>query len=99
MLITLLNEIKRPIRISDESGAPTPDGYARWLKDKHHKQKQSEYRSVFLTLEAGDITANQLDALADIIRDFSAEGKARTGFVQNIALSYVHEDDLPSPLF
>ena len=89
------DEIKRPIRISDESGSATPDGYARWLKANTIKQKQSDYRSVFLTLEAGDITANQLEALAGMIRDFSAEGKARTGFTQNIALRYVHEDDLP----
>ncbi|WP_299292195.1 nitrite/sulfite reductase [Nitrosopumilus sp.] len=89
------DEIKRPIRISDESGSGTPDGYARWLKANTEKQKQSGYRSVFLTLEAGDITANQLEALAGMIRDFSAEGKARTGFTQNIALRYVHEDDLP----
>ena len=89
------DEIKRPIRISDEGGSATPDGYARWLKANTEKQKQSDYRSVFLTLEAGDITANQLEGLAGIIRDFSAEGKARTGFTQNIALRYVHEDDLP----
>ena len=90
------NEIKRPIRISDESGGDTiPDGYARWLKTNTVKQIQSEYRSVFLTLEAGDITASQLYALADVIRNFSSEGKGRSGFVQNIALRYVHEDDLP----
>ncbi|AFS82492.1 nitrite/sulfite reductase [Candidatus Nitrosopumilus sediminis] len=90
------NEIKRPIRISDESGNDTtPDGYARWLKTNTVKQSQSDYRSVFLTLEAGDITASQLYALADIIRNFSSEGKARSGFNQNIALRYVHEDDLP----
>ena len=71
-----------------------PDGYARWLKTNTVKQKQSDYRSVFITLEAGDITSNQLAVLADIIRDFSSEGKARTGFVQNVALRYVHEDDL-----
>ena len=90
------DEIKRPIRISDESGSSTPDGYARWLKTNTVKQKQSDYRSVFITLEAGDITANQLNALAEIIRNFSYEGKARAGFVQNVALRYVHEDDLPS---
>ena len=89
------DEIKRPVRITDESGAGTPDGYARWLKTNTIKQKQSDYRSVFITLEAGDITANQLNSLAELIRDFSAEGKARNGFVQNIALRYVHEDDLP----
>jgi sulfite reductase (ferredoxin) len=89
------NEIKRPIRISDESGMTTSDGYARWVKTNTIKQKQSDYRSVFITLEAGDITANQLNALASLIRDFSSEGKARSGFLQNIALRYVHEDDLP----
>lgn len=90
------NVIKRPIRISDESGSDTtPDGYARWLKTNTVKQTQADYRSVFLTLEAGDITSSQLSALADIIRNFSSEGKARSGFSQNIALRYVHEDDLP----
>lgn len=59
------------------------------------RQTQPDYRSVFLTLEAGDITSSQPYALADIIRNFSSEGKARTGFTQNIALRYVHEDDLP----
>ncbi|MGI9565612.1 MAG: nitrite/sulfite reductase [Nitrosopumilus sp.] len=90
------NEVKRPIMITDESGAGnTPDGYARWLKTNTVKQKQSEYRSVFVTLEAGDITSSQLEAFAGIINDFSSEGKARSGFVQNVALRYVHEDDLP----
>jgi len=88
--------IKRPIQISDENGGETiPDGYARWLKTNTVKQTQEGYRSVFLTLEAGDITASQLYGLADIIRNFSSEGKGRSGFAQNIALRYVHEDDLP----
>jgi len=86
--------IKRPLRISDESKSSTPDGYTRWLKTNTMKQKQPEYYSVFLTLEAGDITSNQLTALAAIIQEFSSEGHARSGFVQNIALRYVHEDDL-----
>ena len=100
-VITQLNvddtpdEIKRPIRISDESGSGPTDGYARWLKTNTVKQKQTGYRSVFITLEAGDITASQLNAFANIIREFSSEGKARVGFVQNVALRYVHEDDLP----
>ena len=89
------DEIKHPIRVSDESGSGSPDGYARWLKTNTETQKQSDYRTAYITLEAGDITSSQLQALADIIRDFSAEGKARAGFVQNIALRYVHEDDLP----
>ena len=88
-----INEIQRPISVSNES-ASVPDGFARWLKTNTVKQKQSGYYSVFVTLEAGDITSNQLNALAELVREFSSEGKARTGFVQNVALRYVHEDDL-----
>ena len=88
-------EIKKSIRISDENGTLISDGYARWLKNNTLQQKQSEYYSVFLTLEAGDITSSQLTALSTIVREFSSEGHARAGFVQNIALRYVREDDLP----
>ena len=91
---TTPDKITRPLKISDESGSSVPDGYARCLKTNTIKQKQSEYRSVFITLEAGDITSNQLNSMATLIREFSSEGKARTGFVQNVALRYVHEDDL-----
>ena len=91
---TTPDKITRPLKISYESGGPVPDGYARWLKTNTIKQKQSDYRSVFITLEAGDITSNQLNSMANLIREFSSEGKARTGFVQNVALRYVHEDDL-----
>ena len=90
------NNIKRPIKITDENANQTiPNGYARWLKTNTVKQKQSDYRSVFVTLEAGDITSNQLEAFANIISDFSSERKARSGFNQNVALRFVHEDDLP----
>lgn len=88
------SEVRRPIRISDESGESAPDGFARWVKSNTVQQKQSDYYSVFITLEAGDITSNQLTTLAEIIRDFSAEGKARTGFNQNVAIRFVHGDDL-----
>jgi len=88
------NEITRPVTISTESGS-VPDGYSRWLKTNTYQQSQNDYRSVFVTLEAGDITANQLRSIAQITRDFSAEGFARNGFSQNIILRYVHETDLP----
>ena len=89
------NEIKRPISVSSKNGS-IPDGYARWLKTTTYKQKQEEYRAVFITLESGDITANQLRVMAEIAKDFSAEGFARNGFSQDIILRYVHESDLPN---
>jgi len=89
------NEIKRPISVSSENGSVS-DGYARWLKTTTYKQKQEEYSAVFITLESGDITASQLRAMAEITKDFSAEGFARNGFSQDIILRYVHESELPN---
>ena len=86
--------IQRPIRISDESGGQHA-GYAKWMATNTFAQKQESYHTVFVSLEAGDITSNQLRMLAEIIQDYSAEGTGRLGFVQNIALRYVHRDDLP----
>ena len=90
-----INEIQRPISVNDES-ASVPDGYARWEKTNVEKQSQSGFNSVFIGLEAGDITANQLRSVAEIIRDYSAEGFGRNGFSQNIVIRYVHDDDLKS---
>ena len=90
------NEIKSPIRISEETPSQNPDGFTRWYNTNTFKQKQDGYRSVFITLESGDITANQLRSLANVCRDFSAEGFARNGFSQDVALRYVREEDLPA---
>ncbi len=89
-------EIKKPIRISESSGSSNPDGYSRWYKTNTFKQKQDGYRSVFIALEAGDITANQLREIANICREFSSEGLGRTGFNQDIVFRWVPEDDLPT---
>ena len=89
------NEIKHPITISDTDGKPTPEGYSRWLKTSTFKQKQDGHYSVFINLEAGDITSNQLYALAKICREFSAEGFARNGFSQEVVFRWIREADLP----
>ena len=89
------NEIRRPISVSNDV-ASVPDGFARWQKTNVEKQSQDGFNSVFIGLESGDITANQLRSVAEIIRDYSAEGFARNGFSQNIVIRYVHDDDLKS---
>ena len=88
-------EIKRPIKVSENTGDSAKDGFARWHKTNTFSQKQDGYRAVFITLEAGDITANQLRTLASVCREFSSEGIARNGFSQDIVLRWVHEEDLP----
>lgn len=88
-------DIQRPIRVSVENETARP-GYARWQSANTFVQKQTEYRTVFITLEAGDISASHLMDLADIIQEYSAEGVGRLGLGQNICIRYVHQDDLTS---
>ncbi|MEX2348916.1 MAG: nitrite/sulfite reductase, partial [Nitrosopumilaceae archaeon] len=67
-------EALNKITISSETPS-LPSGFARWAKSNTVKQKQNGYSTVFLTLESGDVTANQLRAIAQIAREFSAEGR------------------------
>src|SRR5438270_5911784 len=85
--------VKLPVineRVTLESPA-----YERWLHSNVVSQKQHGYFTAFITLAAGDITANQLRILADAIREFSAEGTARNTPQQNLAIRYIKTDDLP----
>jgi sulfite reductase (ferredoxin) len=73
----------------------TSNGYDRWLHTNIVSQKQEDYSTIFITLGAGDITANQLRSLASIIRKFSSESKARNTPQQNFAIRYIYNKDLP----
>jgi sulfite reductase (ferredoxin) len=83
--LPMLNE-----RVTLESPA-----YERWLHSNVVPQKQDGYFTAFITLAAGDITANQLRILAGAIREFSAEGTARNTPQQNLAIRYIQAVDLP----
>ena len=87
-------EVLRKISISSEIPS-APQGLSRWIKTNTMKQKQQGYSAAFITLESGDITASQLRAVADMAREFSAEGRIRTGFVQDIVFRWVKDEDLP----
>lgn len=89
-----VHTMNAPIQISAEQ-SQIPSGYARWLSTNTFAQKQDRRHTVYIALEAGDITAAQLRALADIIQEYSAEGTGRLGFTQNIAIRYVDQDNLP----
>jgi len=82
--LPMLNE-----RVTMESPA-----YERWLHSNVVPQKQDGYFTVFVTLAAGDIAANQLRILAEAIREFSAEGTARNTPQQNLAIRFIKSDDM-----
>lgn len=67
--------------------------FQRWLKTNIRPQKQEGYSVVTIALPLGDITANQLRALADIARRFTKE-TIRTTVEQNIVLRWISQNDL-----
>ncbi|HVB33250.1 MAG TPA: nitrite/sulfite reductase [Patescibacteria group bacterium] len=78
-------------------GAPAPQAapepFARWLASNTRPQRQEGYRIVTVTLPLGDITANQLRSLADIVRRYTHE-TLRTTVEQNLVIRWVSGADL-----
>jgi sulfite reductase (ferredoxin) len=77
--------------LSDE---PHFEAFDRWYKTNIWHQKQEGYVTATITLPLGDITADQLRAVADISRRFT-NGTVRTTVDQNIVLRWISEADLP----
>jgi sulfite reductase (ferredoxin) len=83
-----------PLRRIGDWPAPSADpAFTRWARTNTREQKQLGYRVVTIALPLGDITANQLRALADVARRFTRE-TIRTTVEQNIVLRWVAQMDL-----
>ena len=72
--------------------------FHHWLRQNTLRHRQPGYRAVYLSLKApelppGDITADQLDRVADLAERYSF-GEARTTHTQNLLLPHVLEADL-----
>ena len=78
-------------RIGQWPAASADPAFTRWAKFNTRDQKQAGYRVVTIALPLGDITANQLRALADIARRFTRE-TIRTTVEQNIVLRWVSRE-------
>jgi len=80
------------VTISNLNGAS--EDFKKWLKTNTRPQRQGGYITVTVTLPLGDITANQLRALADIARRYTRE-TIRTTVEQNLVIRWVSKSDLP----
>jgi sulfite reductase (ferredoxin) len=87
-------EPARPGALFHISG-PVDAAFERWRQTNVYRQKQSGYATVTITLPLGDITADQLRALADVARKYTKE-TLRSTVEQNIVLRWVSETDLPA---
>ena len=88
-----------------EQSSPTAETpldplYSRWLERNTHAHKQTGYRAVTVVLKShglapGDITAEQLDVMADLADTYSF-GEVRNSHHQNMVLADVPEEALYS---
>lgn len=74
--------------------------FARWYRRNTVAHKQPGYRAVYVSLKApaqppGDITAAQMDTLAELADAYSF-GEVRTTHQQNLLLADVRQADLPA---
>jgi sulfite reductase (ferredoxin) len=83
-----------PLAAPGEWPAAESDAFGKWLKTNTRPQKQKGYVTVTIALPLGDITANQLRSLADIVRRFTKE-TVRTTVEQNFVIRWVSLNDLP----
>jgi sulfite reductase (ferredoxin) len=66
-----------------------------WIKSNVRDQRQAGYVTCQVTLPLGDITADQLRSLADIVRKYT-KGTIRTTVEQNFLIRWISKADVPA---
>jgi sulfite reductase (ferredoxin) len=82
-----------PLKLGGEWPSSISEAFQLWLKTNTRPQKQDGYVVATVALPLGDITADQLRALADIVRRFTKE-TVRTTVEQNFVIRWVSQSDL-----
>jgi len=78
-----------------KSASAADPEFQTWYDTNVYGQRQAGYATVTVALPLGDITSDQLRALADIARKYTRE-TVRTTVEQNIVIRWVSEADLPA---
>ena len=85
---------EKPSRPAGSGLKPTGDRqFDFWVRTNVKPQKQAGYVAALVTLPLGDITSNQMRALADICRKYIKD-TVRTVVEQNLLLRWVSENDV-----
>ena len=85
---------KRALSAQHSAEAPS-EGFALWREKNVTPQKQSGYYLAHVPLPLGDIPADALAGLADVVEQHG-EGMVRTTQSQNLVIRWVHENELPA---
>jgi sulfite reductase (NADPH) hemoprotein beta-component len=78
-----------------EPAAAGAESFARWRSTNVRRQRQAGWAAALVTLPLGDVTSEQLRALAALARAYG-DGAARFTSNQNLLLRWVREGDLPA---
>lgn len=84
---------EKPLREGGDLPQGGSEDFQRWLKTNIRPQRQAGYSVATVTLPLGDISPDQLRALADIARKYTHE-TLRTTVEQNMVLRWVSNKDL-----
>ncbi len=90
------SEAEQPLNPPGEM--PAVNGNARmacWIETNLREQRQPGYVTAAVALPLGDITADQLRSLADIVRRFT-RGSIRTTVEQNFVIRWISKADVPA---
>ena len=71
-----------------------PDGFEAWKRTNVQAQRQAGYSVATVALPLGDLSSQQMRALADVARKYVGD-HVRTTVEQNIVLRWVSDADLP----
>jgi sulfite reductase (ferredoxin) len=85
---------EEPLAPEGQAVAPGSPAFERWRRTNVRPQKQNGYAIATVALPLGDITANQLRSLADVVRRFT-KGTVRSTVEQNFVIRWVSLKDLP----
>ncbi len=89
-----LEETETPLRAPGELPQANGDaGLAAWMATNLREQRTPGYVTATVALPIGDITADQLRSLADIVRKYT-NGTIRTTVEQNFVIRWVSKADV-----
>ncbi len=85
--------IEKPTKLPSDELTVTDASYQKWRAQNVTAQRQNGFFVVKISLPLGDITSNQMRALADLVRKYSS-GFIRTSVEQDLVLRWVTGGDL-----
>ena len=88
-------EVESALRPPGEMPALQGEKLQAWVKSNVRDQRQKGYVTAAINLPLGDLTADQLRALADITRKYT-RGTVRSTVEQNFLIRWVSKTDIPA---